>query len=252
MPLWIVSSQVASSSPVSVDLEQPAASPYLVPLPVTNFKSHAEIFAVKSGIGKDSSLAMSIWRSHWEHQSALLISTDGSSKSEDSASVGVHIGTATPVELKGALPREWAAQGSYTAEWFAICYALWLSLDMQKPTNNLPSISGRSTLVFCTDSSGIITSITKPLRIYDKDASPLIKPWTNIVRLCRQMIAQLAQEGKDIKFTWMPRLSTIGLTRAHELADDVYGKIASSPTKQLKEKRTRQPFEVASETSILK
>lgn len=238
-----MSSEAANPPNHLLNIEQAAASPYLVPLPVTNFKSHAEIFSVKSGIGKDSSLAMSIWRSHWEHQSALLISTDGSSKSEDSASVGVHIGTAAPVELKGALPREWAAQGSYTAEWFAICYALWLSLDMQKPTNNLPNISGRSRLVFCTDSSGIITSITKPLRIHDKDASPVIKPWTNIVRLCRQMIAELAREGKDIKFTWMPRLSTIGLTRAHELADDVYGKISSSHTRQLKEKRTRQPLE---------
>ncbi|KAJ9100618.1 hypothetical protein QFC21_003662 [Naganishia friedmannii] len=253
--LSFVSSGAASPCIDSLDAEQATSSSYLIPLiplPLANFKSHAEIFAVKSGIGKDSSLAMSIWRSHWEHQSALLISTDGSSKSEDSASVGVHIATATPVELKGALPREWAAQGSYTAEWFAICYALWLSLDMQKPTNDLPNISGRSRLVFCTDSSGIITSITKPLRIHDNEASPAIKPWTNIVRLCRQMIVQLAEEGKDIKFTWMPRLSTIGLTRAHELADDVHGKLPSSPAKQLKDKRTRQPFEVVTETSILK
>ncbi|KAJ9122313.1 hypothetical protein QFC22_001734 [Naganishia vaughanmartiniae] len=251
--LSFVSSESANPSNECSDREQAVSSLYLVPLPITNFKSHAEIFSVRSGIGKDSSLAMSIWRSHWEHQSALLISTDGSSKSEDSASVGVHIGTATPVELKGALPREWAAQGSYTAEWFAICYALWLSLDMQKPTYDLPNISGRSRLVFCTDSSGIITSITKPLRVHDKDTSPAIKPWTNVVRLCRRMIAELAKEGKDIKFTWMPRLSTIGLTRAHELADDVYGKIASSSsTKQLKEKRTRQPCEVVIEACTSK
>ncbi|KAJ9095365.1 hypothetical protein QFC19_007609 [Naganishia cerealis] len=251
--LDFVSSQVASSIPDPSLKEQPVRpSSYMDPLPVANFKSHAEIFAVKSGIGKDSSLAMSIWRSHWEQQSALLISTDGSSKTEDNASVGVHIGTATPVELKGALPREWAAQGSYTAEWFAICYALWLSLDLQRPANHLPNISGRSRLVFCTDSSGIITSITKPLRVHDKDASPVIKPWTNIVRLCRQMIVQLAKEGKDIKFTWMPRLSTIGLTRAHELADDVYGKIASSPSRPLKDKQTRQQCETVMAASSVK
>lgn len=224
-------------------------SPLLDPLPLEGFKSYAEIFAVRSGIGKDSLLAMAIWRSYWEHQAALLISTDGSSKSEDIASVGVHIGTSTPVELKGALPREWAAQGSYTAEWFAICYALWLSLNLQSPTNNLPNISGRTTLVFCTDSSGIVTSITKPVRISDKDATTANKSWTPLVLLCRQMIARLAAEGKEVKFTWMPRLSTVGLTRAHELADDVYGKVSSAPTKSIKDKKTKSQISADSTRS---
>jgi hypothetical protein len=205
-------------------------------LPLENFKTYSEIFAVRSGIGKDSLLATAIWRSYWDHQDALLISTDGSSKSDDSASVGVHFGTSAPVEFKGALPRAWAAQGSYTAEWFAICYALWLSLDLQSPTKHLPNISGRSTLVFCTDSSGIVTSITKPVRVSEKDAQATNKSWTPLVLLCRQTIVRLAAEGKDVKFTWMPRLSTVGLTRAHELADDVYGKITTS-SKAIKEKK---------------
>jgi hypothetical protein len=197
------------------------------------FKSHTEIFAVRSGIGKDAQLATDIWRSHWEEQTTLLISTDGSSKADDNASVGVHIGTSIPVEFKGALTPEWAALGSYAAEWFAVCYALWLALDLQNPRNALPNISARKTLVFCTDSSGIVLAITRPLRPQDKNSPSANKSWNPLVLFCRQMIERLTAEGKEVRVTWMPRNTTIGLTRAHELADEVYGRIAVPKIKPL-------------------
>ena len=171
-------------------------------------------------------MATAIWRSHWDEQETLLISTDGSSKSEDFGSIGVHIGTSAPIELKGALPSEWAAQGSYAAEWFAVCYGLWLGIDLQTPRNALPNISARRTLVICTDSSGIVQSITRPLRNQDKETRGSTRSWHSLVILCRQLVARLVAEKKNVRFTWMGRMTTVGLTRAHELADEVYGKVS--------------------------
>jgi hypothetical protein len=224
------------SSELSADAMVSTQAPAVVNSAIPNFdrfKSHTEIFAVRSGIGKDAQLATDIWRSHWEEQTTLLISTDGSSKADDNASVGVHIGTSIPVEFKGALPPEWAALGSYAAEWFAICYALWLALDLQNPRNALPNISGRQTLVFCTDSSGIVLAITKPLRSQDKNTTSVKKSWEPLVVFCRHMIERLTAEGKEVRLTWMARNSTVGLTRAHELADEVYGRIAVPKIKPL-------------------
>lgn len=232
-PLFLVhpvSSELSGGSTVSkkarvvVDASAPK---------VERFKSHTEIFAVPSAIGKDAQLANDIWRSHWEDQTTLMISTDGSSKADDNASVGVHIGTSIPVELNGALPPEWAALGSYAAEWFAVCYALWLALDLQNPRNALTDISRRKTLVFCTDSSGIVLAITKPMRSQDKKTTTTNKSWEPLVVFCREMIERLTAAGKEVRVTWMPRNTTIGLIRAHELADEVYGRIAVPKIKPL-------------------